>query len=177
MLAVLNDRVRRTVSIRILGLASQQLCWEEGKKEIQMKRLNPNLSFLGSQFKCLHNQHIHKSLAAEGNSVNDFHRWRICWCVANLHGSESWIAQCSQKGPVCEVSKAWFPMERLLPRSLAVLFPSLPPVHAVFSAVDLATALGAQFGISWNPNLFWLFGQNADLWPSVWLTRCQKVRY
>lgn len=160
MLAVLNDRVRRTVSIRMLGLASQQLCWEEGKKEIQMKCLNSNLSFLDFNSSVsitnTFTNHLQLSWApkAEGNSVNDFHRRRICGCVANLHGGECWRAQCSQKGPVCEVSKAWFPMETLLPKTLAVLLPSLPPVHAVFSAVDLATALGAQFGISWNLNLF-----------------------
>lgn len=30
----------------------------------------------------------------------------------------------SPEGPVCEVSKAWFSMESLLPRSLTFLFPS-----------------------------------------------------
>lgn len=91
---------------------------------------------------------------AEGNSVNDLHRRRIYRCAANLHRGESWTAQCSQKGPDWEVSKAWFAMESLLPRSLAFLFPHLPPVHAVFSAAHLATALVAQFEVSWNPNIF-----------------------
>lgn len=117
-------------------------------------------SFLGFQFKCLYNQHIHKSLAAQlgSESRGEFCQWLpqkedLYVCSKPAWG---WVlnTQCSQKGPACEVSKAWFPMESLLPRSLAFLFPSLPPVHSVFSAVDLATALIAQFEVSWNPNLF-----------------------
>lgn len=124
-----------------------------GKERNSAEASKPQ-SFLGFQFKCLYNQHIHKALIAqwapkaEGNSIHDFHRRKICRRGANLHGDESWIARCSQEGRAREVSKAWFPMESLLPRSLAFLFPSLPPVHAGFSAVDLATALVAQFEIS-----------------------------
>lgn len=110
MLAVLNDRVRRTVSIRILGLASQQLCWEEGKKEIQMKYLNPSLPLDSNSSVCTTNTFTnHLQLSWPPNSVSDFHRRRICRCVANLHGSECWVAQCSQKGPACESPKLGYP--------------------------------------------------------------------